>query len=137
MKSIRTKNRRGSAILEATFTLVLFYTILFSLFDFSWELFNYQTLMNQVRAGARYGAVNPGSTTAIQNMVLYNSTTGSGSGVLGLTSSNVNITRTGTAGGADDRIAVTLTGYRYTLITFVWAGSHGGPDITASMPVEN
>jgi hypothetical protein len=137
MKSIRTKNRRGSAILEATFTVVLFYTILFSLFDFSWELFYYQTLMNQVRAGARYGAVNPGSTTAIQNMVLYNSTTGSGSGVLGLTSSNVSISRTGTAGGANDSIVVTLTGYHYTLITFVWAGSHGGPSITASMPVEN
>jgi len=116
-----SKGRRGNAMVEACLTLTLFYTIVFSVCDFSWELYYHQALMNQARAAARYGAVNPVSTTAIQNMVLYNSTTGSGSGVLGLTSSNVNVAREGTAGGTDDRIVVTVTGYHYTLITFVWA----------------
>jgi hypothetical protein len=41
------------------------------------------------------------------------------------------------AGGADDRIVVTITGYRYILITFAWAGSHVGQDIIVSTPVEN
>ena len=124
-------------MLEAAMTLLLFTTLLFSLFDFSWELFFHQTLMSQARAGARYGAVNPTDAAGIQKTVLYNSTSGSGSGVLGLTSSNVNVSRAGTAGGTDDRIVVTITGYHYTAITFAWAGSHAGQDIIVSAPVEN
>lgn len=134
---LRAKGQRGNAMLEASMTLFVFSTMLFSVYDFSWELFFHQTLVSQARAGARYGAVNPGSTTAIQNMVLYNGTTGSGSGVLGLTSSNVTVSRAGTAGGTDDHIVVTITGYHYTLITFAFAGSHPGQDIIASAPVEN
>jgi len=131
------RSRRGNAVVEASMTLVLLSTIIFSLYDFSWELFFHQTLTSQARAGARYGAVNPGSTTAVQNMVLYNSTAGSGPGVLGLTSANVNVSRNGTPGGADDRMVVTITGYHFTLITFAFAGSHGGADIVVSSPVEN
>ena len=124
-------------MLEACLTLTLFLTLLFTICDTGWELFYHHTLMNQARAAARYGAVNPGDTTAIQNMALYNSTTGSGSGVLGLTSSNVNVNRSGTAGGTDDRIVVTITGYHYTLVTFGWAGPHAGQDIIVAAPVEN
>jgi hypothetical protein len=124
-------------MLEVCLTLSLFMTMIFGIYDTGWELFYHQTLMNQARAAARYGAINPSSTTAIQNMVLYNTTTGSGSGVLGLTSSNVNVSRSGTAGGSDDRIVVTITGYHYTLITFAWAGTHTGQDIIVDMPVEN
>jgi len=131
------KRQRGNTIVEATLTLVLFTTILFSLFDFGWVLFFHQTLVNQARAAARYGAVNPASTTAIQNMVLYNSTTGSGTGILGLTASNVVVNRNGTAGGIDDRIVVKITGYNYRLITLTWAGLHSGKDIIVAMPVEN
>jgi len=138
MKSnVRPKGQRGNAMVEVALTLGLFSTMMFSLYDFSWELFFHQTLMSQARAGARYGAVHPGNTTAIQNIVLYNSTSGSGSGVLGLTSSNVSVSRAGTAGGTDDHIVVTITGYHYTTITICWAGSHAGQDIIVSTPVEN
>jgi Flp pilus assembly protein TadG len=136
----RNSNRaksRGNTIVEATLTLVLFTTILFSLFDFGWVLFFHQTLMHRARTAARYGAVNPADTTAIQNMVLYNSTSGSGSGILGLTSSNVTVNRSGTAGGIDDHIVVKITGYNYRLITLTWAGLHSGQDIIVAMPVEN
>ena len=131
------RNQRGNAIIEATLTLILFSTMVFSLFDFGWMLFYHQTLMNQARAAVRYGATNPSDTTGIQNMVLYNNTSGSGSGVLGLTASNVTVNRSGTAGGIDDRIVVKITGYHYNLITFAWAGSHAGQDIIVAIPVEN
>ena len=135
----RLRNRQGNVIVEAAFTLLLFMTMILSLFDFSWMLFYHQTLMNQARAAARYGAINPADTNGIQNMALYNSTTGNGNanGVLGLTSSNVSVTRSGTAGGIDDRIVVKITGYHYNLITLAWAGSHSGRDIIVSIPVEN
>ncbi len=124
-------------MLEACLTLTLFLTLVFAVSDAGWELFFHHTLMNQARSAARYGAVNPGSTTAIQNMALYNSITGSGPGIFGLTTSNVNVNRSGTAGGTDDRIVVTITGYHYTLATFGWAGTHAGRDIIVGVPVEN
>lgn len=132
-----TSGRRGNAMLEACLTLGLFTTMLFTIYDFSWELFYHQTLVSQARAGARYGAINPSSTTAIQNVVLYNNVSGGSSGILGLTSSNVNVSRAGTAGGADDHVVVTITGYHYTTVTLIWAGTHTGTDIIASSPVEN
>ncbi len=124
-------------MLEACLITTIFLTLVFGLCDTGWELFFHHTLMNQARSAARYGAVNPGSTPAIQNVALYNATTGSGPGVFGLTAANVNVTRSGTPGGTDDRIVVTITGYHYTLVTFVWAGAHAGRDIIIGMPVEN
>lgn len=135
--NLRARRRRGNAIVEASLTLILFSTILFSLFDFGWVLFYHQTLMHRARSGARYGAANPTDTSGIQNVVLYDSTTGNGPGVFGLTTANVAVSRSGLAGGTDDRIVVKITGYSYNLITFAWAGQHAGKDIIVSIPVEN
>jgi hypothetical protein len=123
-------------MIEATLTLSLFLTVLFSLYDFGWVLFFEQTLVHQARTAARYGAVNPGDLTAIQNMAVYSATSGSGSGIFGLRTSNVTVTRNG-QGTTSDRITVTISGYQYTLITLGWAGSYNGKDITVSIPVEN
>jgi type II secretory pathway component PulC len=123
-------------MIEATLTLSLFLTVLFSLYDFGWVLFFEQTLVHQARTAARYGAVNPGDLTAIQNMAVYSATTGSGPGIFGLQTSNVTVTRNG-QGTTSDRITVTISGYQYTLITLGWAGSYNGKDITVSIPVEN
>src|ERR1700732_346499 len=106
--------QRGNALIEAALTLSLFLTMLFSLYDFGWILFFHQTLVHQARTGARYAAVNPGSLTNAKNIVLYNQTSGSGSGIFGLTPSNVSVTRNGTAGNIDDRITVTISGYQYS-----------------------
>jgi hypothetical protein len=127
-------NRRSAA----TLTLSLFLTILFSLYDFGWVLFFHQTLVHQARTGARYAAVNPGSLTSAKNLIVYNQTSsGSGSGILGLQLSNVSVTRNGTAGAVDDRITVTISGYQYTMVTLGYAGSYTGKPITVSIPVEN
>ncbi len=135
MRMIRSR-RRGSAMIEATLTLSLFLTVLFSLYDFGWVLFFHQTLVHQARTAARYGAVNPGNLTAIQNMALYNATTGSGTGLFGLDPANVNVARNG-QGTTSDRITVTISGYQYTLITMGWAGAYNGKTIEVTIPVEN
>jgi Flp pilus assembly protein TadG len=138
MQSIRCrKSQRGNAIIEATLTLSLFLTVLFSIYDFGWVLFFHQTLVHQARTGARYAAVNPASLTSAKNIVLYNQTSGSGNGILGIDPSTVSVTRTGTAGAIDDRVIVTISGYQYNVITLGWAGTYNGKTITVSMPVEN
>ena len=58
MKPQRTRSgRSGQALIEATLTLTLFMTFLFSLYDVGWTLFFHQTLVHQARTGARYAAV--------------------------------------------------------------------------------
>jgi len=131
------KGQRGNAIVEATLTLSLFLTVLFSIYDFGWVLFFHQTLVHQARIGGRYAAINPTSLTSAKNIVLYNQTSGSGNGILGIDPSTVSVTRSGTAGAIDDRIIVTISGYQYNLITLGWAGTYNGKTITVSMPVEN
>ena len=130
-------SRRGQALIEATLTLTLFLTFLFSLYDFGWTLFYHQTLIHQARTGARYAAVNPGSLDAAKNLVLYNQTSAGTNGIFGLQPANVTVSRLGTAGGVDDRINVNISGYQFVWITFGWAGTHGGKPITVNIPVEN
>ena len=132
------KNQRGNAIIEATLTLSLFLTVLFSIYDFGWVLFFHQTLVHQARTGARYAAVNPTSLDSAKNIVLYNQTSDlGGAGILGIAPSTVTVSRTGTAGAIDDRVIVTISGYQYNIITLGWAGTYNGKTITVSMPVEN
>ena len=131
-------SQRGNAIIEASLTLTLFLTVLFSIYDFGWVLFFHQTLVHQARTAARFAAVNPTSLDSAKNIVLYNQTaSSSGAGILGIDPSNVSVTRNGTAGATDDRITVTISGYQYQIITLGWAGTYNGKTITVSMPVEN
>src|ERR1051325_1125436 len=104
---------RGSAIVEASLTLMLFLIVVFSLFDFGFSLFLNQSVVHQARSAARYGAIHPNDTTAIKNMVLYNKTTGSGTGIWGITPASVTVTRLGTPLKEDDRIQVTISGYQF------------------------
>jgi hypothetical protein len=133
------KRGAGNALIEASLTLGVFLTFLFTLYDFSWVLFLEQTLVEQARAAARYGAINPVSTSAIQNVALYGTPVSPGqghSGILGLKRRNVGVTRTG-QGTTADQITVTISGYEFTWITFGWAGTHTGQPITAATSVEN
>jgi Flp pilus assembly protein TadG len=127
---------RGNALIEASLILMLFTIIVFSLFDFGFSLFVYQTLLHQARSAARYGSVNPTDTTGIQNVALYGATTGSGKGFMGISASNVNVQRLGTAGGPDDRIKVTISSVPFVMITPGFAGPRRAA-ATASIPVEN
>jgi len=131
------RGRRGNAMIEATLTLSLFLTIIFSIYDFGWVLFFHQTLVHQARTGARYAAVNPTDLAGAKNLVLYNQTTSGTSGIFGLQPGNVSVTRNGTAGSIDDNVTVTISGYQYNLITLGWAGAYNGKTITVTIPVEN
>jgi Flp pilus assembly protein TadG len=133
----RRASRRGNALVEATFTLSLFLTLLFSIYDFGWALFYHQTLVHQARTGARYAAVNPGNLPAAKNLVLYNQTTAGTTGIFGLQASNVSVTRLGVAGDVDDRVNVTISGYQFVFVTLGWAGTYNGKPIIVSIPVEN
>ena|SRR5215472_10122109 len=131
-----TKHKKyaGTALVEASLSLLLYTAIIFSLWDAGYLMYLHQTLTSRAEIAARYGALNPTDATGMQNMVLYGSTSGSGTGIFGLTNSNVIATRAG-SGTPADRVTVTITNFKYLLIA---PGiSDTGRDISATMPVEN
>ena len=72
-------------------------------------------------------------------MVLYNQSTppvGGGSGYLGLTSSNVQVSNPG-SGTNDNRVVVFITNYSYTVLSPYIGGTYTGPNITITYPVGN
>jgi hypothetical protein len=107
--------------------------IVFSIFDFGYVMFMHQMVAHRVETAARYGALNPTDTTGIKNVVLYNSSTGTGTGLFGITASDVTASRVG-SGTAADRIIVTVTRFRYPMISPGISGD--AKPITVSMPVE-
>jgi Flp pilus assembly protein TadG len=132
----RKRNQRGTTVVEAALTLVLFMTMLFSMFDFGYTYFMHQTIVHRVRAAARYGALHPANTTAIRNYVVYQRPEcGNGTGMFGLEPSDVQVVRTG-AGTTADRLNVTVSGYNLFFVTPGQSGSKSGKPITVSIPVE-
>ena len=130
------KRSKGAVMIESSLVLTLYVVLIFSIFDFGYVLFLHSTLVNRAATAARYGALNPTDTAGMQNCVLYGQAGGSGSGIFGLTASNVNATRSG-SGTTADRVIVTVTGYPFSFVTPWHAGKHTGKDITVSYPVEN
>src|SRR5690242_16933269 len=128
------RRQKGTALVETALSLTLYTFIVFSLVDFGYVMYMFQTLASRAEAAARYGSLNPTDTTGMQNYVLYNASTGSGTGLFGLTASNVVATRSG-SGTTADRVTVKVTNFRYPMISPGMSGT--GKDIVASMTVEN
>ena len=133
-QSHRRRRQRGATAVEASLTLTLFLLTIFTLFDLGYVMYVHQTLAERARAAARYGSLHPSDTTGMKNIAIYYETTGSGAGVLGLTTSNVTAVRSG-AGTTADRVTVTIANYPFMA---VWPGrSQTGLPIVVTMPVEN
>ena len=73
------KDRRaGSALIEFAGSLIVISALFTGIFQFSYALSTYHTLVNAVRAGARYASLQPRTssqdvdlTTAVRNVVVY------------------------------------------------------------------
>ena len=117
------RSRSGQALVESALILLLFITTLVGILDVSQLLFIHQSLVERARMALRWGVVQPwdGTGTKIQNMVLYLQDTvpAGGSGFLGLTASNVQVTRTpGTSDNPnDERISVAIVNYNFNFLT--------------------
>jgi TadE-like protein len=134
----RNRARAGSALIEASLVTMLVLTMILSIFELGYVLFEHHTLLYQARQAARFGAVNPSNLTAVQNMVLYGQTsapTGLSSGKFGLTAAMVNVARSD-AGTPQDRLVITISNYTYTLVLPFLAGSFTGRPIQVGIPVE-
>ena len=70
LRSLRTGERSGQAIVEFALVSVAFFMLVFGTIDFGRAVYMYSELSNAVREGARYGKINPAETANIKNRVI-------------------------------------------------------------------
>jgi Flp pilus assembly protein TadG len=143
--SIRvTSNRRrsrGSAMVEAALVAPILLLITFSIADFGITTWMHHTLMFRAREAARWGVVRDftaaATATSMKNIILHGSPTETtGSTIYGITASNININRMHEPSN-EDRLVITISGFKFDLFTYIVAGQHSGKDIVVSLPVED
>src|SRR5215469_4143903 len=73
-----TRRESGSALIELAGSMILLSTLLTGIFQIGYTLYIYENLVQAVRAGARYAALNapkigagPKFTKSVQNMVVF------------------------------------------------------------------
>jgi len=135
--SARGSRSRGASLLESTLVLLFLLVLLYGLFDFSFGLYMRHTLMHNARIALRWGVVRPYDATGITNMFLY-STPNPGrdaKGVLGLTPANVAVQPLD-AGTISARLVLTISKYRYPILTPGFAHIATGLPIVLSQPIE-
>ena len=136
-----SKGRKGNVIVETALVSIVFFALVFGIFDIGQFLFVHQALVNRTRTAIRAGAITGESTSATVNRILYNQTTpqvdGQGNasaGYFGLTSSNVSVTKTG-AGTDNARVVVTVTNFPFKMLSLYNHGNFQGTSITVTVPL--
>lgn len=133
----RRNTRRGSMMVEMSLIGTIFFVLVVGILDFGQFLFIQQAIVERARTAARWGAVtDPANSTAIRNMVLYlqPTTPTSGSASFGLTADMVSVS-TVDAGTDNYRLVLQISGYSYTVLSPLLAGSYGGAPISVSVPL--
>lgn len=92
------QRQRGSALIEFAGSLILLSTVFAGVFQIGYTFFAYNTLINAVRAGARYASLqtarDPNVIRAVENLVVYGDlvpSPGAKPAVPGLATSNVEL----------------------------------------------
>jgi len=138
--------RRGQALVESAFVLLVFLFFCVGTLDFGQYMYFHQALSERARAAARYGSVNWTDRTGIQNVALYNDPAGTVNGataiIPNLTAAMIAVCLPGDTGCSnpssttESRISVTITGYQMLTFNFVFPRSFTNRPIVANIPSE-
>lgn len=135
MKDV-SSSRRGSTVVETALVLTVALITFIGLIDIGSVIMRLQGLAERARAGARYGVVHTFDATAIKNVVVYGNSAGTGSPILGLTTSLVSVT-SASLGDEHVRIQVVIANYPFHFFTPFIAGLKTLPPIEVSLTGES
>jgi Flp pilus assembly protein TadG len=126
-------NRRGTALIEFAVSLILLAAVFVGVFQIGYAFLAYGTLVNAVRAGARYSslqqqgtAAGPEVAKAVRNLVVYGDPAPAGQAqpvVRGLSTENVEIVN------GPDTSTVSLRGFEVDAL-FAKLKLDGRPTVT-------
>ena len=141
----RSDGRRGAAMFEFALSFMVVFSLFAGTFQWGYTFYVYNTLVSQVRAGARYASsqsYNSDTETAVKNVVVYGTSKpspGAQPCVTGLATSNVSLS----ASPNDQTVTVSITGFTINAVfgkfalegrpnaTFPYSGTSGFHDIVA------
>jgi hypothetical protein len=120
-------------MVEGALTLVVFISLFIGAIDLAQILMVHQAIVERVRFAARTTAVSCCNSDSVKNLILYGRTSRpeDARAFYGLTSENISVTF------SDQRVGITVSGFRYTSVTPMMAGISGtGIPIRVSIPLE-
>lgn len=135
--SANRRNQNGSAMVEASLTLVAFISLFMGAIDVAQILLIHQSIVERVRFAARSAAVSCCDADAVMNTVLYGSTVNPGqtSGYWGLTPSNVSVVFA-EQNTANQRVTIRVSGLAYRAYTPMMAGTFSNIPVQVTIPLE-
>jgi Flp pilus assembly protein TadG len=140
IKQGRRKRQRGAAMVEGALIFMTAMAMILFIVDMGRMLLWEQFIAERARVGVRNAVVNNWDSTAVANYVVYGSTTapsGQTSGFLGLTPSEVTLTKYADSGVGDARYQVKVTNVAvFTWIPYMY-GQYTLPTVLATMPVQS
>ena len=141
----RLGSRRGNVMVEFALSATLLVSAFTGVFQFGYSLYMYNQLVSAVRTGMRYASVakiskNASDTTlpsayvtAVQNMVVYGTTTtGTSTSVPNLSTSQVSVTGAFDAQNVPTYVTVGISSY--TVDTFFKTFTYTGKPTTHQNP---
>ena len=136
----RSKRQRGAVFVESALVLITLLSMILFIMDMGRILLLQQFITERARVGVRYSVVNNWDQTAVQNYVVYGSTTapqGGGPGFLGLRTSQVSFSTIADSGVGDARNQIIVSGFTFPVFIPWMYGTYTGPTITATAPTQS
>ncbi len=133
--NIQRKRERGAALMELAIGALVFFTVLFAVFEFSRLLWTHNALADAVRRGARYAVTHLGGEscasckTEVKNVVV--------NGVAGLAPDKVFVTYSEPFGTKLGSAKVEIKGYQFTFSVPMIGGTITLPDYKTSLTAES
>jgi|SRR5437762_599836 len=116
LRSLR-RDDRGVQLVELAIVLPLFMILFGATAEFGRYFYEYSTLAKATRVGTRYltnAAINTAEDTKAKNLVVYGNPDGTGSPVIsGLTTTNINIVRSGGTVSIPQTVTVQVVNFKY------------------------
>ena len=148
---INRSKQLGGQLVEFAIVGLLFFIIMFAVFEFARLLFVWNALHESTRRGVRIAAVCPVNDPAIANVTVFDTfdgTLGSSPIVNNLTTANVGVSYLDVNGagiavpdpnntGNIQFVQVSISNFTITLFIPVVGGTFSAPSFTATLPVES
>src|SRR5215217_5209317 len=114
------QDEKGSTLVEYAIGATVFIMAVFAVLEFGRALWTHNALTDAARQGARYAALHQSGgaeDTNIKNLVVYGSTSGGTKPIVpGLSTTNVQISRTGDFSVNSGTATVKITGFQFQFV---------------------
>ena len=133
------QDEKGSTLVEYAIGASVFLMAMFAVLEFGRALWAHNALTDAARQGARYAALNtPDKDTNIKNLVVYGDTAGGTTPIVpGLSTTNVQITRSGDFSVNSGTVTVKITGYQFQFVLPFLPSSINMPEYSTTLTGES